>query len=341
MDAPLGADALTLDQLRLFLAVVDTGSFSAAARSLKRAQSAVSYGIANLERQLGVILFDRATRKPALTAAGRELAAEARNVTVQVDQLRARARGMAQGVEPRIAVAVDHIFPLRALVAALGDFRAEFPTVALTLHIEALGAVAELVAMRVCTIGIGAVVPNMPDGLERRPLARIEMVQVAAPGHPLAQRRGVIPSSVVQEEVQIVLADRSRLTENFQLGVFSGRTWRVLDLPAKHALLLAGLGWGGMPVHLVTDDLAKKRLVKLRIEGTEEGPLVAHLHAMHRTADPPGPAAGWLCERLGRMCAEREKQDEGQAEQREAGRRDHKKTAKLQKPREAHPRPSS
>jgi DNA-binding transcriptional LysR family regulator len=307
MDAVPLADPLTLDQLRLFLAVVDAGSFSAAARALGRAQSAVSYGIANLERLLGVVLFDRSARKPTLTAAGRELAAEARAVTVQVDQLRARANGMAKGVEPRISIAVDHLFPTYGLVEALSAFRTEFPTVALTLHTEALGAVAELVATRVCTIGIGSIVPNMPEGLERRALARIQLVQVAAPGHPLARRRGPIPASVVQEEVQIVLADRSHLTEDFQVGVFSGRTWRVLDLSTKHALLLGGLGWGGMPTHLVTDDLARKRLVKLRLEGVDDASITSPLYTLHRTAEPPGPAARWLLDRLGSMCLAREK----------------------------------
>ena len=115
------ADALTLDQLRLFLAVVDAGGFSAAARSLRRAQSAVSYGVANLERQLGTSLFERSGRKPKLTQAGDELAAEARAVCSQVDRLRARAHGIAHGVEPRLAIAVDHMFPLaraRARAAA-------------------------------------------------------------------------------------------------------------------------------------------------------------------------------------------------------------------------------
>jgi len=163
------------------------------------------------------------------------------------------------------------------------------------------------VATRVCTIGIGGVVPNMPDALERRPLARFQMVQVAAPGHPLAQRRGPIPANVVQDEVQIVLADRSRLTENYQVGVFSGRTWRVLDLGTKHALLLAGLGWGGMPSHVVAGDLAKKRLVKLRLEGLDDASLGGQLYTLYRTAEPPGPAARWLLDRLAALCTAREK----------------------------------
>jgi DNA-binding transcriptional LysR family regulator len=303
MSAPPDFDALTLDQLRLFVAVVDAGSFSAAARALHRAQSAVSYGIANLERQLGVALFDRTSRKPRLTRPGEELAAEARAVGVQVDRLKARARGVTQGVEVRLSIAVDHLFPLPALVTALRAFRDEFPTVSLTLHTEALGAVGELVLQGTCSIGIGPLVPQLPESIERRPLAHVTMVHVAAPGHDLAGTRGALPASLVKEHVQIVLADRSRLTENYEIGVFSGRTWRVLDLTAKHALLRAGLGWGGMPLHVVAEDLARKKLVRLHLEETGASSFEVALFSMNRLAEPAGPAARWLLERLGRGCA--------------------------------------
>ena len=309
MDAPLAvsADALTLDQLRLFLAVHDAGSFSAAARSLRRAQSVVSYGIANLERQLGVALFDRTRRKPSLTPAGAELAADARAVCSQVDRLRARARGVAQGVEPQLAVAVDHMFPLPAMVRALGQFPEHFPTVALTLHTEALGAVAELVFQGTCSVGIGTLVPRIPDSIDRRPLARVTMLNVVSPAHPLARssRLGPVPARAVREHVQIVLADRSRMTAGFDIGVLGGRQWRVLDLAAKHALLRAGLGWGGMPLHVVAEDLAEKRLVRLHIAEAEAPTFEAVLFAMHRAAEPPGPAATWLLERLGEGCTKK------------------------------------
>jgi len=194
------------------------------------------------------------------------------------------------------------MFPLPALVHGLREFRDRYPTVSLTLHTEALGAVAELVASGACSLGIGAEVPKWPSGLERRLLARVVMLHVAARSHPLARRRGPLPGHVVREYVQIVLADRSRHSQDYEIGIFSERRWRVLDLTAKHALLRAGLGWGGMPVHVVADDLAKKRLVRLHIE--EAGPQTyeAALFAIHRTAEPPGPAASWLIERLGDAC---------------------------------------
>ncbi len=300
----LGAEALTLDQLRLFLAVVDAGGFSAAARSLKRAQSAVSYGIANLERQLGTALFDRSGRKPVLTPAGQEISADARDVCAQVDRLRARAHGIAQGVEPRLSIAVDPMFPVPALIDALREFRLKYPTVSLSLRTEALGAVAELVSDGACSVGISAPLPRWPTGLERRPLSRVTMLYVAAKSHPLARYRGPIPGPVVREHVQIVLADRSRLTGDYEINVHSERQWRVLDLSSKHALLRAALGWGGMPMHVVAEDLAKKRLVRLHLEDVGTPTYEAVLFAIHRAADPPGPATRWLLERLGATCQE-------------------------------------
>lgn len=90
----------TLDQLQVFLAVAEDGSFSAASRRLNRAQSVISYTIANLEAQLDVRLFERAgTRQPRLTEAGSALLEDARRMVVALQLLRARARGLAQGLE--------------------------------------------------------------------------------------------------------------------------------------------------------------------------------------------------------------------------------------------------
>jgi DNA-binding transcriptional LysR family regulator len=120
----------TLDQLRVFLTVVETGSFAAAARKLNRATSVVSYAIANLEAQLGVSLFDReSTRKPQLTDPGRTVLAEARTIYGGIDGLRAKVRGLLQGLESEVHLALDVMLPASRVVDALKSFRAEFPTV--------------------------------------------------------------------------------------------------------------------------------------------------------------------------------------------------------------------
>ena len=131
----MALDSLTLDQLRVFEAIAETGSFSAAARKLRRAQSAVSYAVGNLEAQLGVALFERAGQRPVLTEAGRSLLSDARAIALKVDGLRARARGLQQGLETELALVVDVMFPMAVLVAALDEFRQVFPTVGVRLYV--------------------------------------------------------------------------------------------------------------------------------------------------------------------------------------------------------------
>jgi DNA-binding transcriptional LysR family regulator len=81
-------------------------------------------------------------------------------------------------------------------------------------------------------------------------------------------------------------------------GVMSPLTWRLGDLFAKHAFLLKGLGWGGMPSHAVKRDLSEGRLMKLSIEDLPEEGLILPMSAVYLTAQPPGPAGRWLIERL-------------------------------------------
>jgi DNA-binding transcriptional LysR family regulator len=294
LDAPI-----TLDQLRVFLTVVEEGSFSRAARRLRRVQSAVSYSIANLERLLSVELFDRGGRMPVLTDAGRALLADARAVCERMDQLHARARAIAEGVEPRLSIAVDVLFPMRTLLDALQAFSARFPLVPVHLRSEALGAVAQLVLDGTCQIGIGIALEDVPRELQTSPLLSVEMLPVAAPTHPLAQAHQVLETERVRDEVQIVVSDRSTLTEGQDRGVFSERSWRVADLDSKREMILAGFGWGLMPLHRVEEDLEHGRLVRLRLRAVEALPgYRVPLHVMHRAAEPPGPAARWLLERL-------------------------------------------
>src|SRR5215467_6360812 len=108
----MALDGMSLDQLRTFVAAVDEGSFSAAGRKLRRAQSVVSQTLANLEGQLGVRLFDRSARYPRLTDAGRSLLADARTVADSLDGFKARAKALSQGLEPELAVAIDVMYPM-------------------------------------------------------------------------------------------------------------------------------------------------------------------------------------------------------------------------------------
>ncbi len=283
-------------QLQVLLAVADTGSFAAAARRLNRATSAITYAIDNLEAQLGLPLFDRvATRKPELTQAGRAVLAEARVVTHGVDMLRAKVKGLLEGLEAEVSLAVDVMLPTTRLVDALQAFQTTFPTVPLRLHVETLGAVTQLVLDGTATIGISGPlnVAVAVASTESIAIGGVQLVPVAAPFHPLA-RLGGQARGAAREHIQLVLTDRSKLTEGQDFGVVGLKTWRLADLGAKHALLLAGVGWGNMPMPMVKGDIEAGRLVELDLSDVGIYPL----KVLHRIDSPPGPAAHWLIERF-------------------------------------------
>ncbi|MGE8148797.1 LysR family transcriptional regulator [Pseudomonas frederiksbergensis] len=286
----------TLDQLRVFLTVVEVGSFAAAARKLHRATSVVSYSIANLELQLGVSLFDRqTTRKPQLTEAGRTVLAEARTIASGIHGLRAKVKGLLQGLEAEVHVVLDVMLPAERVVDALKSFREAFPTVALHLHMEALGAVTQLVINRGAIIGVSGPMNEGIDGIERIAVGSVELIPVAAPNHPLASSRLNTPGAG-REMTQLVLSDRSQLTKDKDFAVLSNRTWRLADLGAKHMLLREGIGWGNMPAAMVKEDLDSGRLVHLKMPEYQSG--IYSFEAIYRTDLPPGPAARWLIERF-------------------------------------------
>jgi DNA-binding transcriptional LysR family regulator len=286
----------TLDQLNVLLAVHDAGSFAAAARRLNRATSAVTYAIDNLETLLDVKLFDRvATRKPELTEAGRAVLAEACNIHRRVDLLRATVKGLRHGLEAEISLVVDVMLPTARLVDALQAFQAAFPTVALRLYVEALGAVAQRLVDRTASVGISGQLRVAAEGIESIGVGGIRLVPVAAPFHPLA-REGEHGPGAAREHIQLVLTDRSKLTEGQDYGVVALNTWRLSDLGAKHALLLAGVGWGGMPESVVRDDIEAGRLVALDLPDWQA--VTYGLSALYRTDTPPGPAARWLIDRF-------------------------------------------
>lgn len=283
----------TFDQLRIFLAIVDTGSFAAAGRKLNRAVSVISYGIANLEAQLGLMLFDReGTRKPQLTTAGRALLAEARTIAEGVDGLRAKVKGLLDGLEAEIDVAVDVMVPPDRLGKVLRGFALEFPTVQLRLHVEALGAVTAMVLDGKAIVGISG---PITDGVEQVRAGSVLMVPVAAPDHPMARMDPILPGAG-RDYIQLVLSDRSRFTEGRDFAVVSAKTWRLADLSAKHALLREGIGWGNMPYQMIEGDLQSGALVRLAMPDSTEG--IYRFSGIWRRDQPPGPAAQWLLDQF-------------------------------------------
>jgi DNA-binding transcriptional LysR family regulator len=216
--------------------------------------------------------------------------------------MKARAKGMASGMEPELSVVVDVLFPIVAITEAAKEFREKFPGTPLRLYVETLGAAYQPVLDGVAAVGIVGSLPIQPASFTAERVTGVAMTMVAAPDYPLALYKGIIPKSELAKHVQLVLADRSTLSKGREFGVLSPSTWRLADLFAKHAFLLNGLGWGGMPLHAVQEDIKAGRLVELQVEDMPREAMIIPMLAVYPISAPPGPAGRWFIERM-KLCS--------------------------------------
>lgn len=287
-------DDLTLDQIQIFLAVVDQGSFSKAAKTLNRAQSAVTYGIQKLEAQIDLPLFDRTAYRPTLTEAGHTLLLRARRIAEEANVFRDAARSLASGLEAELTIVLDPMFPMSTTVEVMRAFTKRFPTVPPRIYVETLGEASELVSAGTCAIGLINLAFGNITAFKSLPLLTIDLIPVVASDHPLAIIEGPIQTQILQQHVQLVVTDRSALTAGRDYGVLSARTWRLADLSTKHAMLVAGLGWGNMPSHTVQDDIAGGRLKVIHPVEFDRRVARLSMGCVYRADRQLGPAGQWL-----------------------------------------------
>lgn len=276
------------------MAIADAGSFSAAGRKLRRAQSAISQAVATLEHLQGVTLFDRVGHRPRLTDAGRALVGQARVVLASAARFEAMAAATRKGVEPELAVAIDPLVPTAAFIDTLHALREAFPHLPVSFSTEGLGGAERRLRRGDAALAICVLLPVVPEDVEALPLLGIDLVAVVAPAHPLAGLGRAATRADLDEHVQLVLSDPSS-PEGPSYGVIGTKAWRFVELGRRLDFLLAGLGWCRMPEHLVAPYLTEGRLVPLLIEddpARASGALM--VYAAHMRDRPLGRAGAWL-----------------------------------------------
>lgn len=292
--------SLTLDQLRVLVAIEDTGSFSAAGRHLRRVQSAISHTVQTLEETQGLLLFDRSARTPRFTDAGRALAAQARQVLRQAEVFERTAQAIAAGLEPELPIAIDSFVPTPPVIRSLAGLQAQHPDLAVTLYTEGMGSAERRVRDGSATLGLCALLPSLAQDLQATPLTQITMVPVVAPSHPLASGSRAVTRDVLGEHVQLILTDPQQ-RPGPSYSVVSTRLWRFVDIARRLEFLLAGFGWGTMPRHLVQAHLDAGSLVALNIDDPGVTPPSIGLFAVHDRKRPLGLGARWLLAELQRQ----------------------------------------
>ena len=288
---------LTLDQLRVLVAIEETGSFSAAGRRLRRVQSAISHAVQTLEEAQGLQLFDRSGHKPQLTEAGRVLVRQAQQVLRQADVFERTAQSMAAGLEPELSIALDSFVPSAPVIRALAGLQAQYPDLTVTVFTEGLGAAERRVREGTAMLGMCALMPSMRQEFQATALTHIHMVPVAVAQHPLARLQGPLTRDVLANHVQLILTDPLQ-QPGPSFSVVSPKVWRFVDMARRLEFLLAGFGWCTMPAHWVEPHLASGTLIRLPIEDPAVLPPSIGLFAIHDRARPLGLGAQWLLQAL-------------------------------------------
>ncbi len=293
--------ALTLDQLRVLVAVADTGSFSAAGRQLGRVQSAVSQTVQTLEDIQGIQLFDRSGHKPQLTPQGRNLLEHVRLVLISAGRFEAVAASARAGLKPELAVAIDPLVPTPPLIASLRDLKATFPDLPVRFWTEGVGGAERRLKEGSAALGVCLLLPAVPPELTAYPLMDLELVPVVAPDHPLASLGRPSGRADLEPYVQLVLSDPLGPVGS-DYGVVGSRVWRFIDLGRRLDFLLAGFGWCKMPRHVMTPMLDDGRLVAFT--NLDESVMPSSrlmIYAAHARDRPLGKAGAWLLEALRRQ----------------------------------------
>lgn len=290
--------ALTLDQLRVLVAIADNGSFSAAGRSLGRVQSAVSQSVASLEEAQGVILFDRSGHRPTVTDVGRVLIDQARAVLASTSRFEAVAAGTRDGLEPELTVVIDPLVPTAPLIGSLRALRASFPNLPVSFSTEGLGGAERRLRSGKAAVALCLLIPAVPDDVAAVPLLGIRPVPVVAAGHPLARLGRPASRADLQQHVQLVLSDPTD-PDGPSYGVVGTGSWRFVDLARRMDFLLAGFGWCRMPEHLIEEHVASGRLVPLELTDDLAGtPGSITIYAAHMRDRALGRAGRWLLKDL-------------------------------------------
>lgn len=259
----------SVEQLQVFITTVETGSFSAAARRLNKAQSVVSQHIINLEVDCDSVLFDRSGRYPKLTPAGEKLLPHAQALILQHQRLKNSALGLSQNAPSELKIALDEGIPFKKVASITHKLQLAFPNITLEFLSASSLDIIDMLENKQPLTGIIFSELTIPSYLDYECVGSIKFDLYVAKSHPLASQ---ICKSIdtLRLHRQLIIRSRNTHSSSFQLKIspdlcYADNYFLLLELA------LQGNGWCLLPKHIADESVASGLLVKLPIEFKEMG----------------------------------------------------------------------
>jgi DNA-binding transcriptional LysR family regulator len=284
---------MTLEQLKSLQAMIEGGSLRAAAERLNRTQPTVSVAIKNLEEELGLQIFDRKQYRNTLTPQGKKLYEKAKLILKQTQSFKNLADQLAAGEETQVGIGFTSAIPVAPIIGAIRRCKNEFPATRLEVYSENGMGPMDLLENGQASILIIPWLNNI-DNLESMPFMNMRFIPVIAADSPVLQEYDVVPKAVMKAYPQVIISGRKSSKASY--GVLEGGDqWRVNDLQTKKEIIIQGMGWGGLPEHLVKEELAQGLLAPLKVEGATDLADI-EFRVVRKEGEPVGPVAQRLWE---------------------------------------------
>ncbi len=254
---------MTLEQWRVFQAIIEQGGYAQAAAYLHRSQSAVSYSMARLQEQLGIALLKIEGRKALLTEQGQILLQRSAKLIDEAGEIENFAQHLSQGREAEIKFVVDAAFPNDLLMTALAQFSKQSQGTRVQLREVILSGATDALLSDEAELVIGI---ETPAGYLSDPLIEVELIAVARPDHPLLQLEREITSADLAQHTHVVIRDSGQ-HEKIDAGWLSSQDrWTVGSIESALSAIEHGLGYGWIPSNRLVEALGDGHLKPLLLE---------------------------------------------------------------------------
>lgn len=276
----------TLEQWRMFKAVVDAGGFNQAAQQVHKSQSSIHHAVQKLETALGLTLFENDGRRVKLTESGELMLRRASFLLDEAHKIETVASSLHSGTETQLRLAVDIIFPPDMLYNVLSKVSQEFPMLRIEIMETVLNGANALLKSSEVDIAISPF--PFPSGFSED-LCSIEFIAVAHPDHPLHHLDRAITREDLKSHRQIVVRDSSSERKGEAGWLGAEQRWTVSHVRTSIDMICQGLGFAWLPVAIIRPQLEQNLLKPLSLDhGTLRN---AMLYLSFEDGDRLGPAS--------------------------------------------------